>query len=246
MSFKIQKYSLLKRKKKRNLLVTNVWYSQKENSKQRKKLFFQKKVFLNEIGRKITYSRIQKTVIPFFETKIPVSLNISDHVQRKNASFQTLENQKKRKTNRLWFFQTAAPIPGVSFLKKSRKFSRENLLAFRVFRTFFSRFQKKQRIQRVLNISKNHKKRNRPKSWAFLMQRNSQKSRTFRQAIFVKNAQASSMVEKFCNLNGKKRKKKNFTRIQSEKAFQKPGDFAALSTVGNFFPFFRSKMYFSK
>lgn len=124
---------------------------------------------MNEIGRKVVSSRLKKTVLPFYETKISFFQNRGQKIFRKNSSFQTFENMKKSGTNRMWFFQTAAPIPGVSFLKKSKKFQTENVLAFRVFHTFFPCFQKKQRIQRVLNISENHKKRNLPKNWAFLI-----------------------------------------------------------------------------
>lgn len=244
MTFQIQKKSLFKAKK-RYSLVPNIWYFRKRKSKATKKVFFQKKVFFREIGRKLSFFRVQKRVFPFPESLFSFSLNISSQMKTKKNSFQTLENQKKRKTNRFWFFQTAAPIPGVSFSKKKKNFTRDNVLSFGVFRRFFASFQKKQRIQRLLSLSKNHKKRKTPKNWRFLVLRNSLNSRTLRQAIFVKNAQARPDVEKFLNLNGKKRKSQSFPRLQSPKAFGKPRDFSVFFSGTNFFPFFRKTMYLS-
>lgn len=69
------------------------------------------------------------------------------------------------------------------------------------------------------------------------------KSRTLRQTIFVQSSQTRPEFEKFCFLNGKKLKKKNFRAIRSEKSFQKPGDFASFFSSKNFFPFFMNQMY---
>ena len=54
----------------------------------------------------------------------------------KKHSRETLMKQKSALQNKMWFFDTAAPIPGVSFLKKQKKFYREKMYAYKTFRNY--------------------------------------------------------------------------------------------------------------
>jgi hypothetical protein len=62
----------------------------------------------------------------------------------------------------MWFFDTAAPIPGVSFLKKQKKFYREKMYAYKTLRNSLCIFNKKQRTNFLNSLQKSSL----PKNWA--------------------------------------------------------------------------------
>jgi hypothetical protein len=69
----------------------------------------------------------------------------------------------------MWFFDTAAPIPGVSFLKKQKKFYREKMYAYKTWRNSLCIFNKKQRtnfLNSHCSTGRADQKNSLPKNWA--------------------------------------------------------------------------------
>ena len=134
--------------------------------------------------------------------------------------------QKSALQNKMWFFVTAAPIPGVSFLKKQKKFYREKMYAYKTFRNYLCIFKKKQRTK-FLNSHRFF-----PKNWASFALMDSVFRRSLRKAGFVQNPKRRKSFLKYCVLNGKFRKKQNYILNCSQKTVQKPADFCIfLSTI---------------
>lgn len=228
--------------------IVNIWHLPKQTRKQKKRIFFQKKSFLNEQGRKVYKYRFNKTLFPssqnpfenntkkvlspllenknpFFQKEKNISMNRKKEFLEKKHSRETLLKQKSILRNRMWFFDTAAPIPGVSFLKKQKKFYREKMYAYKTLRNSLCIFNKKQRIN-FLNSSRFADQKNSlPKNWASFVQTESIMRRSLRKTGLVQNPKRRKSFLKYCVLNGKRRKKQNYVLSRSPKTVQKPADF---------------------
>jgi hypothetical protein len=72
---------------------------------------------------------------------------------QKNSSFQKQKNLRLM-VKRLWFFDTAAPIPGVSSLKKKKRLYSTKLRRFKTIHSWYQIYNKKQ-MKAFFGIQKN-------------------------------------------------------------------------------------------
>jgi hypothetical protein len=94
----------------------------------------------------------------FFDPLVS-SLSPEKMQRKKNSTVKVL----KGKT--LWFFEKAAPIPGISSLKKQKKFYSEKRNAYKTFRRRLLGYNKKTFQSLFEKIQKNRKKTFVPKNW---------------------------------------------------------------------------------
>lgn len=184
------------------------------------------------------------------------------------VSFLSLEKMQ-RKTNpamtilkgkTMWFFEKAAPIPGVSSLKKHKKFYTEKRNAYKTFRRRLLGENKKTFLTLFENIQKNRKKTFLPKTWGPFVWRNSLFGTSLQKRIWRPNPRRRKALYGNISVNGKKRKKTNYILGHLQKRGTRPGDFSFFQKQGlrkssaslrkNFqkkcsFSFFKKKRSFS-
>lgn len=84
-----------------------------------------------------------------------------------------------------WFFDKAAPIPGVSFLKKAKILYSKKSYAYKKFQSMLEIYNKKQ----IMNLFSSVKKNNVSKNWNAIMLMDSLFLNVFRKTGFAYNAQ---------------------------------------------------------
>lgn len=98
---------------------------------------------------------------------------------------------------RYWFFNNAAPIPGVSFLKKRKMLKKKEMMAFKNIQNWLGIYSKKQ-IKALLQYK-------RGKNWNTFLMIESMLQSNIRKGFITINAQDSNTlaVSKNTTLNGK-------------------------------------------
>ena len=196
---------------------------------------------MNEIGKKISLSRFQKTLFPLsFQFHEEKSFSLNTEKNGKSLKFlaqgqqSTFQKQKRRKTiqkfktitpKKMWFFHTAAPIPGVSFLKKQKKVFAEKQNALKFFQTFLGISTKKRTTRIFSTATLTQKKTNFSKNWRLFVWLDSFLHRSLRKTGFAYNATGRKRFFPNFSVNGKFRKKKNFKLVRSERRMGRPADF---------------------
>lgn len=231
MRSKSKKLSVTK-KKTGSFQYQNLWHLPKLTKKQEKYLKFHKKVRSTEQRTKVTKFHVQKAISPNQRNYWQRSFkNPSKFLRRKQTSMnKSLKKYKTLKENRMWFFDTAAPIPGISFLKKQKKFYRRKQNAYKNLQRFLCIFNKKQRKNLFRAVNKQKKTQFLPKNWAALMQIESLYQTSLRKTALLQKPQEKNLLM-FSFLNGKSVQKKGFVLSKSKKTEQKPRDFCSIPNI---------------
>lgn len=129
---------------------------------------------------------------------------------------------------RYWFFDNAAPIPGVSFLKKRKMLQKKEMMAFKNIQNWLGIYSKKQ-MKTIFNqkISKN---------WYTLLIIESMLQSSIRKGFLTINAQDSNTLAlcKQTTLNGKFIHKLRSVNVDAD-LFEFTNSKAALKKVQNFY-----------
>lgn len=179
--------------KAKNRSYQNFWHISKLTKKQQKWSKFKGKMHSTEQGRPVAKHRLYKTVRPSFTT----SKIRNNHGERQKVQYpytrtfaaEIKSGVSSKKAHGLysknfWFFDKAAPIPGVSFLKKAKVLYSLKQCAYKKFQSMLA-IQNKKQIVNLFNIVK---KKNLSKNWNAIMQMDSLYNSVQRKTAFAYNA----------------------------------------------------------
>lgn len=195
MSYNTKKLQLSKKKYK-NRGYQNFWHISKLTKKQLNWSKFKTKMHSTEQGRPVAKYRLFKLVSPRFAIQNTAKFKTAKTEQHKFRSREEFFwnrkvnyglHSKKRLSlymKPFWFFDKAAPIPGVSFLKKAKVQYNTKQRAYKKFQSWLEILNKKQMIV-VFNFQK---KQNLSKNWNAIMQMDSLFQSVLRKTAFAYNA----------------------------------------------------------
>lgn len=187
---------------------------------------FKNQSLLQNFEQKGKFQNIQ--IQKEFKKSVFVSPLIQN-LEKEKVNRITTKKVKRTKTNKMWFFEKATPIPGISFMKKQKKFYREKKDAFKILQARIG-MQNKKTFQKIsLSIQNNYKKTFLPKNWAFFVFSNSFLNNSLQKTRVLPHPKTRKKILKYSFLNGKLRKKTNYLLHVHQKRIQTPGDFCTFS-----------------
>lgn len=213
-------------------MYQNQWHLSKLTKKQKKLSQYKVKVFSTELGRSVFKHRMLKTIHPTWIQKTKkyeanskrVSPQAKGHIMNNNNTVAIQHNNQysglnakkvlRRMVKRWWFFNTAAPIPGVTSLKKRKRLQSTKLRAFKTIQSWLGIYNKKQ-MKALFGMQKS--------TWKAILMMESIFQSCFRKRAFTYNAQQRNALasSKLTTINGSFVEKLRFANIMADLSITK-------------------------
>lgn len=138
------------------LYYQNLWNIPQVYKKQQSWFKYKYKAYSNEQGRPVQKYIMHKNTSPLWVSNTKVQ-NPNSYTAQHTPVKAGAQNRKKALCliqKRYWFYDNAAPIPGVSFVKKRKMLQKKEMMAFKNIVSWLGIYSKKQ-IKTLQAISKN-------------------------------------------------------------------------------------------
>lgn len=216
----------------------NLWHIPKLTKKQKKWSKFKVKVHSTEQGRATPKFRMLQTISPAWAGVQNTKKFVAN---KSNLQTPGLDSKKALSliVKRLWFFDTAAPIPGVSSLKKRKTLYRSKLRAYKTIQSWQGILSKKQ-MKTFFGVPK---MQNFSKSWTTIMLMESMYQSCLRKSAFTYNAQERNAFSRQTVVNGTYVTKIRFVNTVADLSIMKNLPVAIQSFYATKNPVFKQSFY---
>lgn len=225
MSPKTKKLSIKKYKGAGVLLYQNIWHQPKQTKKLNQWSKFKKKMQFTEL-RKIkpmpkyaVYKTLNSSIFEQNKYKFQTGFSFRQNIQQKQTNARMNDFIGLKKVYNLlskpyWFFNTAAPIPGVASLKKRKALYQIKQNGYKILKAWLSILNKKQ----IKNLFFTRTTPSMSTSWTAILQMESMYQSFVRKNSFALNAQQGRdlLFSKQILINNSPVKKARFVQNMSD------------------------------